>query len=131
LSLENYVASVKNQLKLVGSVSALNVIKVEDVFPKASMFGCAFHWTQAVFRRLKKIELVNLYNQKGELYILLKKLLSLHLPIEKIPKMFADLKSQSLSLDVTSTQANLLKKFFDYVEKQWITNPIWPTTKWW
>ena len=28
---------------------------VEDVFPKASMFGCAFHWTQAVFRRLKKI----------------------------------------------------------------------------
>ncbi len=45
--------------------------------------------------------------------------------------MFADLKSQSLSLDVTSTQANLLKKFFDYVEKQWITNPIWPTTKWW
>ncbi|XP_046453634.1 uncharacterized protein LOC124201186 [Daphnia pulex] len=104
---------------------------VEDVFPKASMFGCAFHWTQAVFRRLKKIGLVNLYNQKGEVYILLKKLLSLHLlPFEKIPKMFADLKSQSLSLDVNLTQANLLKKFFDYVEKQWITNPIWPTTKW-
>jgi hypothetical protein len=38
--------------------------------------------------------------------------------------MFADLKSQSLSLDVNLTQANLLKKFLDYVEKQWITNPI-------
>jgi hypothetical protein len=98
---------------------------VEDDFPKASMFGCAFHWTQAVFRRLKKIGLVNLYNQKGEVYILLKKLLSLHLlPFEKISKMFADLKSQSLSLDVNLTQANLLKKFLDYVEKQWITNPI-------
>ena len=44
--------------------------------------------------------------------------------------MFADQKSQSLSLDVTLKQANLLKKFFDYVEKQWITNPIWPPTKW-
>ena len=43
--------------------------------------------------------------------------------------MFADQKSQSLSLDVTLKQANLLKKFFDYVEKQWITNPIWPPTK--
>ena len=83
------------------------------------MFGYAFHWTQAVFRRLKKIGLVNLYNQKGKVYILLKKLLSLRLlPFEKIPKMFADLKSQSLSLDVNLTQANLLKKFFDNVEKQ-------------
>jgi hypothetical protein len=95
------------------------------------MFGCAFHWTQAVFRRLKKIGLVNLYIQKGEVYILLKKLLSLHLlPFEKIPKMFADLKSQPLSLDVNLAQANLLKKFLDYVEKQWVTNSIWPTTKW-
>ncbi|EFX64427.1 hypothetical protein DAPPUDRAFT_266417 [Daphnia pulex] len=48
----------------------------------------------------------------------------------QIPKMFAVLKSQSLSLDVNLTQANLLKKFLDFVEKQWITNPIWPTTKW-
>ena len=104
---------------------------VEDVFYNGSMFRCAFLWTQTVFRGLKKIGLVNLYNQKGEVYILLKKHLSLHLlPFEKITKMFADQKSQSLSLDVTLKQANLLKKFFDYVEKQWITNPIWPPTKW-
>ncbi len=38
---------------------------VQDVFPQVKLFGCAFHWTQAVFRRLKRIGLVPLYNQKS------------------------------------------------------------------
>lgn len=26
---------------------------VQDVFPEVKMYGCVFHWTQAVFRKLK------------------------------------------------------------------------------
>lgn len=38
---------------------------VEDVFKSARMYGCAFHWTQAVFRNLKKIGMVQLYSKRG------------------------------------------------------------------
>jgi transposase-like protein len=27
----------------------------QSVFPDARLFGCAFHWTQALFRNLKKM----------------------------------------------------------------------------
>ena len=27
---------------------------MEDVFPKVKVLGCAFHWTQAIFRNMKK-----------------------------------------------------------------------------
>ena len=35
-------------------------------------FDCAIHWTQAVFRKLKK-GLVSLYNKRGEAYIFILK----------------------------------------------------------
>ena len=105
---------------------------VEDVFPNVSMFGCVFHWAHAVFRQLKQLGLVYLLNRKTESYVLfLKKVLSLHLlPFEKISKAFAELRVESLKLPVNVTQADLISKFFKYVEKQWISNPIWPTSKW-
>lgn len=106
---------------------------VEDVFPSARMYGCAFHWTQAVFRNFKKIGLVHLYSKTGEMKSIFKKVLALHLlPYEKIPKTFKSLEKEAIHIGkhLCSDDRRLMKKFFVYVKKQWINSKCWGPKKW-
>jgi hypothetical protein len=95
------------------------------------MFGCAFHWCQAVYRNLKKMYWTNEVVHK-----LLKRILSLHLlPPEKIQKMFHYLQEQILHLFETDlkdkkTEKTLLKCFLSYVDNNWIVGSVWPPIKW-
>ena len=59
------------------------------------IYGCAFHWTQCLFRNLKKIGLVPFYRDEKSVSLLCKQVMSLHLlPIEKIKPQFSLLRNQ-------------------------------------
>ncbi len=91
---------------------------IKSVFPAHRVMGCAFHWTQAVFRRLKKLGLGSLYARNVAVKTLCRKLMSLHLlPKNDIPKCFYSLQRQAENLNIP-----LLSTFFTYAENTWISN---------
>ncbi|ESO08389.1 hypothetical protein HELRODRAFT_169214 [Helobdella robusta] len=66
-------------------IAATNILQV-------SIHGCLFHWTQAVFRKIKELGLQKDYNEKKEEHSKCKLLLALpFLPSEWIPRMFEQL----------------------------------------
>jgi hypothetical protein len=79
------------------------------------IYGCAFHWTQCLFRNLKKIGLVPFYREDKSVSMLCKQLMTLHLlPKSKIIPNFSRLKTQIC--DITSSDARkLLRKWFRYI----------------
>nr|CAH0099060.1 unnamed protein product [Daphnia galeata] len=78
--------------------------------------GCAFHWTQSLFRNLKKIGLVPVCRSNPRVQLLCKRAMSLHLlPPTKIVKLFPKLKNKAAKLKIV-----LLDKFFTYIENTWL-----------
>jgi hypothetical protein len=117
----------------------------EDVFPQAKAFGCAFHWTKCVYGMLKTLGLSIAYRSDEKVKEIVRELLSLpFIPFQEIRACFnvlkarADkLKSHMEELNEKRLEENLeplsvtdLTPFFDYVEKQWINNRIWPPETW-
>ena len=97
---------------------------MEDVFPKVKIFGCAFHWTQAIFRNMKKIGLGKLFNRSVGFKKYLRRVMSLHLlPAKKIPKIFKELKKEVKNINVED-RGNDVKKFLKYIENTWIKSHV-------
>ncbi|CAC5388183.1 unnamed protein product [Mytilus coruscus] len=46
-------------------------------FPRYAIQGCAFHWSQAVFRKVQEHGLQTAYNQKDSVYTFLRQLMAL------------------------------------------------------
>ena len=102
---------------------------IEDVFSRSKMLGCAFYYTQAVFRRLKRTGLTKLYNANATVHLLLKQFMSLHLIThEKIESQFTRLKAELLQLKLTPVEMAMLDEFFKYFDDTWIV--MWSPAKW-
>jgi hypothetical protein len=98
----------------------------EQVFPDVKLLGCAFHWTQSLFRNLKKIGLVPHYHSNSRVKVLCKRAMSLHLlPSTKIRKVFLKLKKKAANLKI-----GLLDKFFNYIDNNWMQPGIWSPEAW-
>jgi hypothetical protein len=97
------------------------------VFKKVSFHGCAFHWTQALFRRLLKYEgLSKLYLSRTKIQQLCRKMMSLHLlRHSKIRKAFI-----MLSREMKKLENQQLNKWCNYIEKQWINFSFYPPKLW-
>lgn len=104
---------------------------VEDIFPTVKIFGCGFHWTQAVFRKLKKLGLVGIYHLHGPTRLLCKQMMSLHLiPFQKIKANFESLAAQIVTLGIPRLESDKLLEFKKYMEGQWINNSFWTPSRW-
>lgn len=104
---------------------------IQDVFPTCKIVGCAFHFTQALFRRLKKLGLVPIYRSDENLALFCKKFMCLHLlPYQKIPSCFASLCSTINDLNLTSVNRALLQKWVQYIEDTWITSSFYLPSSW-
>lgn len=104
---------------------------VEDIFPTVKIFGCGFHWTQAVFRRLKKLGLVSIYHLHAPTRMLCKQMMSLHLiPHQKIKSNFEALAAQIVRLEIPRLESDKLLQFKAYMEDQWIENSFWTPSRW-
>jgi hypothetical protein len=99
----------------------------QSVFLDARLFGCAFHWTEALFRNLKKNCLVHLYRYDANVQKVCKRAMCLHLlPPTKIKKVFSVLKTKAGALHIDQ-----LDNFFTYIENTWMkTKGIWPPSVW-
>jgi uncharacterized pyridoxamine 5'-phosphate oxidase family protein len=84
----------------------------QSVFLDARLFGCAFHWTEALFRNLKKNCLVHLYRYDANVQKVCKRAMCLYLlPPTKIKKVFAVLKTKAGALHIDQ-----LDNFFTYID---------------
>jgi len=96
---------------------------LSSVFPDVERRGCAFHFTQALWRHITMIGLTREYREDGPTKEILKEMLSLHLmPLETIRGRFA-----ALSAKCTTEK---LREFADYVEGTWINTSFWPPEAW-
>ena len=88
-----------------------------NYFPGIEITGCLFHYTQAIWARLRKVELSSLYRTNQEFNTWFRCILALPLlPQEEIPSMFKVLEEQILEISHTEK----LNFFLKYVKKQWV-----------
>ncbi|XP_052259280.1 uncharacterized protein LOC127863701 [Dreissena polymorpha] len=89
---------------------------IRAVFPQPDIQGCAFHFGQALYRKTA-------YNERRNVYALLRKTFALPLlPVEDIRPAFDTLRTKS---DTDATD-----RYFYYLERTWMTNPLWPIDSW-
>ncbi|XP_052225023.1 uncharacterized protein LOC127840650 [Dreissena polymorpha] len=96
---------------------------IRAVFPQPDIHGCAFHFGQALYRKVQEFGLQTAYNERCDVYALLRKTFALPLlPVEDIRPAFDTLRTKS---DTDATD-----RYFDYLERTWMTNPLWPIDSW-
>ena len=99
---------------------------IREVFPTIHIFGCSFHWGQAVWRKIQDLGLAIHYRKNRMVRKFLRQLLCLpFLPAEHIPKMFRDF--------VELLQPNhpeALHDLCEYIDGNWISSMIWPPSCW-
>ncbi|KAH3774036.1 hypothetical protein DPMN_175407 [Dreissena polymorpha] len=87
--------------------------------------GCAFHWAQAVLRKVKDVGLQTTYERREGVHDLIRKLLALpFLPGPHIPRAFDCL------LDKAEGNTAQMRPLFEYVENQWIESTLWSESEW-
>jgi len=96
---------------------------VRTVMPHVDMRGCAFHWCQAVWRRIQHLGLQTAYNADEPFHRYCRQLLALpFLPKEAIADTFEELAAEA------NTDAQ--NQLCDYLRNTWITATIWPPSTW-
>ena len=96
---------------------------IRDVFPTASIKGCVFHFTQAVWRKTQELGLKTTYSQRGAEYRYIRMLMALpFLPSHDIEPAF-----QLLSDRATSPE---LRSLVRYMENTWMDNAVWRPRNW-
>ena len=98
----------------------------KTVFPSVITRGCSFHWTQAIYRHIQDLKLVQAYQERKNTSKYLRELMCLpFLPAEEIPatfKQFRDLLQPS--------HPQPLHRLVQYIEDQWIDSSIHPPSSW-
>jgi len=129
----DYVAVLRKVVEVLPSTPAVQQIvsdferplwkAVQEVIVRAGHRGCAFHWGQAVWRKIADCGLQSKYSNDDATYRFCRKLLALpYIPADTINDVFEDLESGA-----SSTQ---LKQVTDYVRATWIESSTWPPAAW-
>ncbi|KAH3890865.1 hypothetical protein DPMN_014954 [Dreissena polymorpha] len=88
---------------------------IRQLYPRATVKGCVFHWNQRVYRKVLNEGLATAYAAKGDKFLFLRKLMSLpYLPSEHIIPAF-----EQMMLQAEEVGGPLLN-VVHYVERTWI-----------
>ena len=96
---------------------------IQQVFPGVAVKGCAFHWSQAVWRHVQEYGLVTTYRERQGAYTYTRQLMALpFLPANHIRETF----------DALKTRANTdpLMRLVDYIDRQWMSNGVFDVPSW-
>ncbi|XP_045212437.2 uncharacterized protein LOC123563591, partial [Mercenaria mercenaria] len=98
---------------------------IREVFQRALVRGCVFHWTQRIYRQVIRLGLSATYTQGGDTYQFIRKILALpFLPSEHIPGAFTELQT------LANLGAEPVNRLVDYVNSKWISGNIWRPDNW-
>ena len=132
LNLNALIITISCYLFLIGPIVEKIVLDFEKgawkalakVFPAARLQGCAFHFSQALIRRIGHEGLSRAYMTDPGTRSILKRILALcYIPATWIPSMFKQLETKC-------TTPNLIA-FAVYVRSTWIDNEkYWPPAAW-
>ena len=96
---------------------------LKSQMPNVSIKGCAFHWAQAVWRRIQEVGLQVAYVNDSAVHNLLRMFLALpFLPEEHILPAFTKLD--------TKAQSPQLQSVSNYIKRTWLENDMWPPKVW-
>ena len=97
---------------------------VREVFPDARLKGCVFHWVQAVWRNVQHYGLVVSYRENEAVHKYIRQLMALpFLPAAHIQETFENLRPHAERLPQ-------LVSLVDYIERQWLRNPVFSISEW-
>ena len=93
------------------------------LFPGVRILGCAFHWTQALWRKIQEMGLQVPYTSDDATHKFLRKVMALpFLPPNEIPSAFERLRR--------SVSSQPLLQFLQYVADTWVYGSFWSPEDW-
>ena len=132
-STEDYKAVLKALLQELPAPSVHTILldfesamwsAIAAILPDVLVKGCAFHWTQAVWRKVQNLGLAVSYMEKANTNKFIRRLLCLpFLPAESIPAMFNLIPS-------LPNIAIPLQDLMAYIRATWITSTQWSPSSW-
>ncbi|XP_056001097.1 uncharacterized protein LOC125655975 [Ostrea edulis] len=95
---------------------------IRDVFPRVTIKGCVFHWTKAVWTHVQQLGFVATFTERESTHTFIKQLMALpFLPWNHIPDVFAAMRSRC---------PHSLQELMNYIDNQWMQNPVFPIRTW-
>ena len=98
-------------------------IAIREAFPGVKLKGCAFHWSQAVWRHVQSVGLAEMYMRREGLHSFVRQVLALQF----LPSTHIRQAVQMLQMKA-STQAT--QTLIGYLRRQWLDNPVFPAEAW-
>ncbi|XP_041364761.1 uncharacterized protein LOC121380077 [Gigantopelta aegis] len=96
---------------------------IREVFSDVDVKGCVFHWTQAVWCHIQELGLVTSYRKREAVHSYIRQLMALpFLPSAHIVETFTVLRAWANN--------GPLIELTDYMDRQWIRNPIFDVPSW-
>ncbi|PIK33633.1 hypothetical protein BSL78_29550 [Apostichopus japonicus] len=96
---------------------------VRSTFREVTITGCVYHWRQAVWRKVKELDLWTAYTSKYSTQTYIRKMMCLPLlPLGQIRPQFCVLKGEA--------RTDQLKGFCAYMETTWIEDGLWGPEAW-
>ena len=98
---------------------ARNALKEE--YPTTKLSGCWFHYTQAIWRRIQKAGLIQVFRENKEFTAFIKNLMAItFLPPDLIRSTYSQLQVPPLH----NNDGSKLKRIIGYFERQWLTKVL-------
>ena len=99
---------------------------VRATFRAVEVRGCAFHWAQAVWRKIQDLGLATAYREHQDVGPFLRKVFGLpFLPREHIPATF-----DHLSTLARNSECHQIVQLLDYVDDTWLRSETWDIGSW-
>ena len=93
------------------------------VFPGVELKGCAFHFTQAIWRHIQECGLQAAYTTDDGTFKYLRKIMALcFIPAQHIAPIFRRLQREATT--------DALTPLLQYMNRTWIMSDIWPPAAW-
>ena len=97
---------------------------LRSVFNDPVIHGCAYHFTQALWRKVQELGLQTLYCKRDKVYKIVKQVLALQfLPHEDIREAFHELSNK---VGVIGP----IREFMNYVNETWLQHNVWKVDNW-